>query len=173
MRKQPLISVYITNYNYEKYLAQAIESVLNQTFKGFELFIIDDGSSDESKNIMESYRERDEITLIYQKNKGLNITNNVAMRLSSGKYLMRLDADDYLEPTALEVLSNTLEGDDELGLVFPNYYYVNKKGDRIGEEKRHNFDKDVSLYDQPAHGACTMIRLKFLKIKKSLKLLQT
>ena len=161
--KDSLITVYITNYNYQDYIKQAIESVLNQTLKNFELFIIDDGSTDNSKDIIESFRQLNNVTIIYQKNQGLNITNNIAMRLSNSKYLMRLDADDFIEPDALEVLSNILESDEELGLVFPDYYYVDKKGVKIGEEKRHDFSKDVSLYDQPAHGACTMIRLSFLK----------
>jgi CMP-N-acetylneuraminic acid synthetase len=85
------------------------------------------------------------------------------MRAAKGKYIMRLDADDFLETTALEVISSSLNIDDNLGLVFPDYYYVNAEGERTGVEKRHNFEKEVSLYDQPAHGACTMIRLAFLK----------
>jgi CMP-N-acetylneuraminic acid synthetase len=59
---------------------------------------------------------------------------------------------------------STLENDIELGLVFPDYYYTNDNGVITGEEIRHDFDKDVSLFDQPAHGACTMIRLENLKM---------
>lgn len=160
---QPQITIYITNYNYQDYLKQSIESVLNQNFQDFELLIIDDGSTDDSKAIIESYREHPKIQIIYQKNKGLNITNNIAMRLARGKYIMRLDADDYLEKNALELLYKHLENDEQLGLVFPNYFYVDKEGNIIGEEVRHDFSKDVSLLDLPAHGACTMIRLQFLK----------
>jgi glycosyltransferase involved in cell wall biosynthesis len=159
----PLISVYITNYNYEAYIRQSIESVLSQSTQNFELLIIDDGSKDKSKEIIEEYRDHPKVSIIYQQNKGLNITNNVAMRVANGKYLMRLDADDYLDPTALELMAEVLEADDALGLVFPDYYYVDKDGNLTGEERRHNFEKEVSLYDQPAHGACTMIRLAFLK----------
>lgn len=160
---KPLVTVYITNYNYEQFLRQSIESVLNQSLQDFELIIIDDGSKDGSKAIIEEYRPHEKISIIYQQNKGLNITNNVAMRTANGKYLMRLDADDFLEPNALEVMSAVLDKDDDLGLVFPDYYYVNAEGLKTGEEKRHNFEKEVSLYDQPAHGACTMVRLEFLK----------
>lgn len=159
----PLVTIYITNYNYSNFIIQSIESVLNQTLSNFELFIIDDGSTDNSKELIEKYRYHEKITIIYQQNKGLNITNNVAMRVSNGKYLMRLDADDFLEPQALEKMNLILEKDDKLGLVFPDYYYVDEFGTRIGQEERHNFEKEVSLYDQPAHGACTMIRLNFLK----------
>jgi len=163
MVNSPLVTVYITNFNYERYLQKAIESVLAQSMQDFELFIIDDGSTDNSKRIIESYREQEKISIIYQQNKGLNITNNVAMRAANGKYLMRLDADDFLEKEALNKMSQSLEKDEELGLVFPDYYYVDADGNRTGIEQRHNFEKEVSLYDQPAHGACTMIRLEFLK----------
>ena len=160
---QPLVTVYITNYNYAKYISQSIESVLGQTMNNFELLIIDDGSTDNSKEIIESYASHPLINIIFQQNKGLNVTNNIAMRAASGKYIMRLDADDYLEQSALEQMSNVLEANPLLGLVFPDYYYVNEAGERTGEERRHNFDAEVSLYDQPAHGACTMIRLDYLK----------
>lgn len=160
---QPLITVYITNFNYERFIKQSIQSVFKQSMQDFELIIIDDGSTDNSKAIIEQYRGMSNVSIIYQQNKGLNITNNIAMRAAAGRYLMRLDADDFLEPEALQVMSDILEKDDALGLVFPDYYYVDKEGARIGEERRHNFQKEVSLYDQPAHGACTMIRLEFLK----------
>lgn len=163
MTNEPLVSVYITNYNYERFIRESIKSVLSQTLQDFELIIIDDGSKDGSREIIEEYRENDKVTIIYQQNKGLNITNNVAMRVAKGKYLMRLDADDYLVKDALEKMVALLEADDDLGLVFPDYYYVDAEGNKTGEERRHNFEKEVSLYDQPAHGACTIIRLSFLK----------
>ena len=158
-----LITVYITNYNYARFLRQSIESVLKQTLSRVEILIIDDGSTDNSREIIESYAKLPRIKTIYQQNRGLNITNNIAMRAACGKYIMRLDADDFLEPTALQEMYDILESDAELGLVFPDYYYVDAEGFRTGEERRHNFQKEVSLYDQPAHGACTMIRLSFLK----------
>lgn len=157
-----LVSVYITNYNYGAYIRQSIESVLNQSFQNFELLIIDDGSTDDSREIIELYRSVDKIKIIFQKNKGLNITNNIAMRAAKGKYIMRLDADDYLDSNALLVMSNALESDADLGLVFPDYYLVDENGSILSLETRHNFDEEVGLLDQPAHGACTMIRRDFL-----------
>ena len=75
---------------------------------------------------------------------------------------MRLDADDFLNENAISIMYQKLSSDQELGLVFPDYYVVDEKGSIIHEEKRHNFKK-VTLFDQPAHGACTMIRKNFLK----------
>jgi CMP-N-acetylneuraminic acid synthetase len=159
----PLLTVYITNYNYGHYIKQAIESVLNQSFQNFELFIIDDGSTDNSRKIIESYESLPNVKIIFQKNKGLNITNNIALRLSNSKYIMRLDADDYLESTALEKMVNMLEDDPELGLVFPDYYLIDNENNITAEIKRHDFDEEVTMMDQPAHGACTVIRTEFLK----------
>ena len=161
--KSPLISVYITNYNYANYIQQSIESVLNQTEQDFELLIIDDGSTDKSKEIIETYTSHEKIKIIYQQNKGLNVSNNIAIRASAGKYLMRLDADDFLHQSALEILSGVLENNDEMGLVFPDYYLVDNKGNITEQFQRHNFNDEVSLLDQAAHGACTMIRKEFLK----------
>ena len=158
-----LVSVYITNYNYEKYLTQAIESVLFQTYKNIELIIIDDGSQDRSKLIIESYADYPNIKIIFQKNKGLNVTNNIAMKVANGKYIMRLDADDYLVDTAIEEMVSLLEADENLGLVFPDYYLVDVDNTKTAEIQRFDFDTEVSLFDLPAHGACTMIRLDFLK----------
>ena len=119
-----LVTVYITNFNYGKFIKQAIESVLMQTEQSFELIIIDDGSTDNSKEIIEKYKDLKNIRIVYQKNKGLNVTNNIALRAARGKYIVRLDADDYFSPNALELLLEKLESDSMLGMVFPDYFLV-------------------------------------------------
>lgn len=157
-----LVTVYITNYNYGKYIKRAIKSVLNQTMNNIELIIIDDGSTDNSKEVIEEYANEPVVSIIYQKNKGLNITNNVALKAAKGKYIVRLDADDFFEPTALEEMSSVLEKNPDIGLVFPDYYLVDPDENVLSEVKRHDFDNEVTILDQPAHGACTMIRVDSL-----------
>ncbi|MCZ2459943.1 MAG: glycosyltransferase [Chitinophagales bacterium] len=159
----PLVSVYVTNYNYSRYIKQSIESVLSQSFQDFELLIIDDGSTDNSKDIIEEYRDNPKVEIIYQQNKGLNVTNNIALRACRGKYIMRLDADDYLRQDALEKMCTVLENDNSIGLVFPDYYLIDENGRTTEEFRRYNFDDEVSLLDKAAHGACTMIRVDYLK----------
>ena len=85
------------------------------------------------------------------------MSNNLALRLSKAKYIIRLDSDDWLDPHALEIMSNILERNKKISLVFPDYYEVDKNGNIIRQVRRHDFKK-VKLLDQPAHGACTMIR---------------
>jgi len=162
MDHEVLVSVYITNFNYGKYIRQAVNSVLQQSLQDFEIIIIDDGSTDDSREIIHEFRDYPQIKTIFQKNKGLNVTNNIALRVARGKYIMRLDADDFLDTNALLVMSNALEKDSELGLVFPNYYLTDADGRVDSVHQRHDFEQ-VSLMDQAAHGACTMIRTKFLK----------
>lgn len=159
---RPKVSVYITNYNYGRYLQRSVESVLSQTLQEFELLVIDDGSTDESCSVMELYASNPKIKLIYQHNRGLNVTNNIALRLARGQYIVRLDADDYFEPDALESMVQVLDADPEVGLVFPDYYMVDRSGNALEKVCRLDFDREVALLDQPAHGACTMIRRDFL-----------
>lgn len=156
------VTVYITNYNYGKYISEAIESVLNQTYTNIELIIIDDGSTDNSKEIINKYSSQFEIKVIFQKNKGLNVSNNIALSIATGKYLMRLDADDYLKYNAIQKLVETLDENPDYGLVFPDYFIVDEDGNEINVIKRHNFE-EVTLHDQPAHGACTLVRISFLR----------
>jgi glycosyltransferase involved in cell wall biosynthesis len=157
LKNNPLITVYITNYNYGNFIKKAIKSVLNQSFKDFELIIIDDGSKDKSIKIIKEFENKKNIKIVIQKNKGLIVSNNLALRLSRAKYIMRLDSDDWLDPYALEIMSNVLERNKKISLVFPDYYEVNKNGKILKQIIRHDFNK-VKLLDQPAHGACTMIR---------------
>lgn len=159
----PLITVYITNYNYGKYLCESIESVFGQNIDDYELYIIDDGSTDNSRELLKKYQQRENVYIIYQKNKGLIASNNLALKLARGEFIIRLDADDYLEAHALEILSTELLKNPDTALVFPDYYLVDEDGEVIALRQRHNFNQNVSLYDQPAHGACTMIRTSVLR----------
>ncbi len=159
--KSPLVSVYIVNHNYGDYLETAIKSVLNQTLASFEIIFIDNGSTDSSRKKIESYYSNKKIKIVLQKNIGLNAANNVALKLAKGKYIIRLDADDFFDKNALEILVSKLEKDQNLGLVFSDYYTVDQKGNIIEMFRRHDFS-EVELLDQPAHGACSMVRKEFL-----------
>ena len=158
---EPLVSVYIVNHNYGDYLDKAIESVLNQTLDDYEIIFIDNGSTDSSRKKIEKYYNNKKIKIILQKNIGLNAANNVALKLARGRYIIRLDADDFFDKNALEILVSKLEKDDSLGMVFSDYYTVDQKGDLIEMYRRHDFN-EVELLDQPAHGACSMVRKEFL-----------
>lgn len=158
----PKVTVYIPAYNYGRFLDTAIQSVLKQTVDNWELIVIDDGSTDNTSEILETYRAHPKIRIFEQENKGLNFTNNIALRISRGEYLMRLDADDFLDENILLVLSKVLDTKPEVGLVYPDYYLVDEDGEITKIIRRQKIGEDVDLLDIPAHGACTMIRKEVL-----------
>ena len=158
---EPLVTVYIVNHNYGPYVIQSIESVLRQTLQDFELIIIDNGSTDNSINLIEPFSKHKKILTISQENLGLNAANNIALGRAKGKYIMRLDADDFLDLHALEVLSNALNRNPDIGLVFPDYYLINDDGLILQTVRRQDISK-ASLLDLPAHGACSMMRRECL-----------
>jgi len=156
--RAPRVSVYITNHNYGRYLEQAIQSVLNQTLRDFELIIVDDGSTDDSREIISRYAGRERVRAVFQERRGLNASNNVALRQARGRYFIRLDADDYLDENALLVLSGVLDANSDVALVYPDYFLVSGDGEVLGHVRREKIGDDLSLLDLPAHGAGTMVR---------------
>lgn len=99
------ISIIIPVYNIEKYLSECLESILNQTFKDFEVICVNDGSTDSSLEILKSFAQKDSRFKIFsQKNQGAAIARNTGIKQAKGEYLQFLDSDDYFEPNMLEEL---------------------------------------------------------------------
>lgn len=104
---QPLITVIMATYNTERYVAKAIESVLQQTFFNFELLIVDDGSTDKSAEIIDEYAKKDKrITVVHQENCWIFPTYNRAVQMARGQYVTICNSDDVLVPDALETISH-------------------------------------------------------------------
>jgi len=99
------VSVILCAYNEEKYISKAIESILNQTLTDFELIIVNDGSTDNTLNIINSFKDN-RIRLINQENIGLGASRNKAMKIASGEYVTFLDADDWFSLNALKETYN-------------------------------------------------------------------
>ena len=158
----PKVTVYIPAHNYARFLAAAIQSVLKQTMEDWELIVINDGSTDDTSEILAPYGAHPKIHILEQGNKGLNFTNNIALRIARGEYLMRLDADDFLDENILLVLSHVLDTKPGVGLVYPDYYRVDKGGEIVEIVRRQKIGGEIDLLDLPAHGACTMIRKEVL-----------
>ena len=109
------ITVIIPVYNVEQYLRDCLDSMLNQTMSDWEAICVNDGSIDGSAIILEEYARKDErIKVIEQSNGGLSAARNAGMKVAKGDYVLFLDSDDWLEPNALDVLSEQLDGEDML-----------------------------------------------------------
>ena len=128
---KPLVSAIIPNYNYAKYLSDSIESVLAQTYPNVEIIVVDDGSGDDSKAVIDSYG--DKITAIYQKNQGVSAARNNGVAAAKGVYLAFLDADDIWLPTKLERQVEMFGADPELGLAHVGLVEFDDSGTRLNE----------------------------------------
>ena len=121
----PKISVIIPTYNCAQYIAEAIESVLNQAFKDIEIIVVDDGSTDNTREILNLYIEKNIIKYIFQENKGPGAARNAGIKASGGRFLAFLDADDILLPKSLERKVEFLEKNRGVYLVFSDYFKQN------------------------------------------------
>jgi CMP-N-acetylneuraminic acid synthetase len=163
MSDVPRISVYVPSHNYGRYLADAIESVLRQSVEDWELIIVDDGSTDETPEVMNLYRGHPKISVHRTEGIGLPAVCNYALARARGKYVIRLDGDDVFDPNILLVLGNMLDHDPQLALVFPDYYLVDQFGEVFAQERRELIYSDNHMLDLPPNGACTLVRADVLK----------
>ena len=107
MRENPLISIIVPVYKVEKYLARCVDSILCQTYKNFELILVDDGSPDKCGEMCDEYAEKKScIRVIHQKNQGQAAARNNAAKGANGEFIVFVDSDDYVEPDCLEYLLN-------------------------------------------------------------------
>ncbi len=113
----PGVSVVITNYNYQDYIAESIKSVLNQTIP-VELIVVDDGSTDGSREIIDKMDWDAQTKTLYQDNQGVAAARNNGIAAATNEYIICLDADDYLAPTYCEVLLDAMIQDRSLGIAF-------------------------------------------------------
>lgn len=128
MEKQDLISIIVPVYNVEKYLEKCIDSILNQDYQAFELFLVDDGSTDESGMICDAFEKKDSrIRVIHKKNGGLSDARNAAIDKMSGDYVVFIDSDDYVESNYLSVLLGLIKKYN-VDISACNFVYMNENG---------------------------------------------
>jgi len=115
-----MISVIIPTFNREHTIAQAIESVLAQTYKDLEIIVIDDGSTDDTKTVLEPYKDR--IKYFYQENKGVASARNKGLEEARGEFIAFLDSDDYWLPEKLRSQTEFLKAHPDTAMVYDRYW---------------------------------------------------
>lgn len=135
---KPLVSVVIPTFNRACYLSDAIESVLRQTWTNLELIVIDDGSSDETRELVSRYGEK--IQYFYQSNSGLAVARNRGLELARGEFILFLDDDDVLLETLIEKEVFWLEQNPDAAFVYSGVYFV--------DEQLRIFEKRIPLDDE-------------------------
>lgn len=163
---RPKVTVYVTCHNYGRFLQESLDSVFAQNMTDWEMLVIDDGSQDNSQEIIQKVvaEHPDRVRAFHNEQaRGLPYCANLALNEAYGEYIMRLDADDYLDESALLILSTHLDNHPDVALVYPNFIYVDEKGGYLGIENRKKIGVETEIFDLPAHGACTMGRKRMLK----------
>lgn len=131
MSNKDLISIIVPLYNSEKYLSKCIDSIISQTYKNLEIILINDGSTDNSLNILNKYIKKDKrINLINKENGGASTARNIGLKESKGKYISFIDADDYVEKDYIEKLYESLIKNNA-DMAICDFYNVNENNEII------------------------------------------
>lgn len=139
MNNIPLVSIIVPVYNIEKYISKCIESVLSQTFKDWELILVDDGSTDNSGKICDEYALKDNrIKVIHKENEGVTATRDKGVKEAQGEFLFFIDGDDYITDNALELFTNK-QKENDTDLVRGNIYQVSENGEVLMNYISPNF----------------------------------
>ncbi len=145
------VSVIIPVYNSEKFLKESLESVIHQTYSDVEIIAINDGSTDNSLEILKKYENK--ITIINQKNMGLAEALNAGIKKMSGHWLKWLSPDDILYPNAIEILVEEAKKLPENTILYSNWTMIDEKGKKLRDfyesnyNELSNFDYNVRLLD--------------------------
>ncbi|MDZ7957761.1 MAG: glycosyltransferase family A protein [Aulosira sp. DedQUE10] len=150
MNNLPLVSIVIPLYNCEKYLAEALDSVFAQTYRPIEVIVVDDGSTDDSAKIAQTYPS---VRYLYQSNQGAAIARNVGIALAEGELIALLDADDVWQPNKISLQVQYLNQYPQIGILATKVYQFFESEVEIPSEFRH----DKLLGEQPGMIPSTLV----------------
>lgn len=155
----PAVSIIVPAYNQSQYLGDAIRSALAQTCGDLEVIVVDDGSTDDTRGVCQSFTDP-RVRYVWQENRGLSGARNTGIRESRGKFLTFLDSDDQFLPEKLELLLGAFERDSSLGLVAGQALLIDQLGRRIGEvfDKPLPDDPSELLQGNPLHVGSVLLR---------------
>lgn len=162
-RAAPEITVYIPCHNYGPFLKEAVESVFKQSFKDWELLIIDDGSTDNTPGVIKLYEGAPNVRTFRTEGIRLPAVCNLAIREARGKYIIRLDGDDVFDENILLVLHSYLQNHPKTFMVFPDYYLMDQLGNIFSHERRRKLYEEDHILDMPPNGACILARTEVLR----------
>jgi glycosyltransferase involved in cell wall biosynthesis len=157
----PLVSVLMANYNYSGYIGQAIESVLGQTYQNFEIVVCDDGSTDDSREVIQKYADRDpRVRLVCKENGGQASAFNAAFGKSRGEVVCLLDSDDLFETDKLRQVVDVFRADSTCGLVSHAIEMIDEQGKHLrtltfSREGNIGLECHATLYSANLLPACS------------------
>ncbi|MBC3476331.1 glycosyltransferase [Pseudomonas taiwanensis] len=161
----PLVTVIIASYNHARYIEASINSVINQTYKNIELLVIDDGSKDDSPEVLKRLQEKHGFDLRFQANKGLARTLNDAIARAKGDLIVPFGSDDIMLPHRIATQVQYINGKPEVGICSANIETIDQDGNVMGPREQRNrnlpfrrldFD-DLFLDRKPGPMAATLM----------------
>jgi glycosyltransferase involved in cell wall biosynthesis len=159
------ISVLMAVYNSEKYLKEAIDSILNQTFKDFDFFIVEDASTDSSAAILSQYTDSRIKIITNETNKGLTSNLNLMLSICSGKYIARMDADDIALPNRFQIQYDYMESHPEIGICGSSvdaFFEGTKKKQTVDYASEDSGIRAFAFFQSPFCHPTVMIRKEVL-----------
>lgn len=140
---EPLFTVTIPTYNREEYLAESIDSILNQTCNDFEIVIVDDGSTDGTKELMKYYVDGERIRYYRRKHEGIAKSRNFAISVARGKYIICQDSDDWSYPERLKAIKKKIDKKPEVDIIYTSFQVCDKdlKPVHVIEAREFSFKK--------------------------------
>jgi glycosyltransferase involved in cell wall biosynthesis len=148
LSSRPLVSIIIPTYNHAHFLGVAIQSALAQDYPHLEVIVVDDGSTDNTREVIGPFLEHPQVRYIYQENHGLSVARNRGIAESRGEYLNFLDADDYLHPAKIARQAQLLDSEPWLAFVYCDVIQVDENGEEIDNNysiglSRKKLDGDI------------------------------
>ncbi len=146
---QPKITVITPTYNRAKFIKETIESILAQDYQDFEYLILDDGSADNTKEIVEPFLKDKRVKYLYHQNQGEAETVNWGWQLSRGEYFTQVNSDDLVTPQLFSEMLKVLETNKNYVVAYPDFYFIDEKGKRIKKElaKDWNFLEALRTFE--------------------------
>ena len=164
----PKVSVLMPVYNGDRFIHQAVDSVLKQTFSDFELLVVDDGSTDGTRAFLYLYAQADQrVKVIEQQHEGTRAALNRGLENARGQYLARLDADDVALPQRLEKQIALMDSCPELVVSGSNYQVIDEQGERLSLAQMPEHDTEIrwhALFHSPFSNSSVIFRLETLRI---------
>lgn len=157
MENKPKISIILPTYNQAHYLPEALEAIFNQTYSDFELIVVNDGSTDLTSNVLNEYKKKLAFTVIEQENQGLPRALNKGFSKARGTYFTWTSTDNITLPTMLEKLNSALDSEPSIGVVYADWYFIDKSGKTISLYKTLDYDRYLLLYQNYVH-CCFLFR---------------
>lgn len=144
MSSRPLVSIITPSYNRKDFIDEAIDSVLAQTYDNWELIIVDDGSTDGTKDHIRHYLEDERIKYFYQENQGQSVARNFALTKAKGSLISFLDSDNLWLAHRLQVMITAKHKNPEYEIIYTNGYTINEQGQRLQQNDMERFSGKIA-----------------------------